>query len=44
MRSFGFLFTSQVYRVGVQYTDEKQDDSFEIQRTKQTYIYATIFI
>ncbi len=44
MRSFGFLFTGPAYKVGVQYTNEKQEDSLSIERTKKTYVYATIFI
>jgi len=44
MRSFGFMFEAENYRVGIQYTNEKQDNSFQLQRVDQTYVFASFFI
>jgi hypothetical protein len=36
--AFGFIFRSDSYRVGIQYTDEKQDNNLLIDRRKKTYV------
>lgn len=38
--SFGFLFDADFYRMGIRYTDEKQDASLRIKRLKQVYVFA----
>lgn len=42
--TFGFLFDSGGYRLGVMYSDEKQDNSFLIDRQKQTYVFISFFL
>jgi len=37
--SFGFMFDSNLYRVGIQYTDEKQDNNLQIMRRKHSYVH-----
>jgi len=37
--SFGFMFDSNLYRVGIQYTDEKQDNRISIPRKKNSYVH-----
>lgn len=37
--SFGFNFDSNLYRVGIQYTDEKQNNELQIARKKHSYIH-----
>lgn len=39
MVSFGFVFDSELYRVGIQYTDEKQSNELQIARKKYSYIH-----
>jgi hypothetical protein len=42
--SFGFLFASDIYRVGLQYSDEKQENSLDIERQKRTNVFASFSI
>ena len=42
--SFGFIFTSDLYRIGLQYSDEKQDNSIELERHKRTNVFASFSI
>lgn len=42
MYSFGFTFDAAMYRVGIQYSNEKQDNALEIERRKQTYVYGSL--
>lgn len=44
MSSFGFHFKASYYQVGIQYTDEKQDNALELARQKNVYLFGTIFI
>jgi hypothetical protein len=44
IQSFGFLFASDIYHVGLQYTDEKQDNSIELERQKRTNVFASFSI
>lgn len=37
--SFGFMFDTALYRVGIQYTDEKQDNDLQISRRKHSYVH-----
>ena len=41
LRSFGFAFMSQHYLVGIQYTNDKQDNSLELRRRKNVYLFAS---
>ena len=43
MTSFGFIFGADHYRVGIQYTDEKQDNSIQIKRQKHAYVFASYY-
>jgi hypothetical protein len=38
MQSFGFVFDSDNYKIGIQYTDEKQENEINLKRIKQTYV------
>jgi hypothetical protein len=38
--SFGFTLDANLYKVGIQYTNEKQPINFLARRVKQTYVYA----
>lgn len=42
--AFGFLFGTDNYQMGIQYTDEKQDDALQIDRRKQTFVFTTLAI
>jgi hypothetical protein len=37
--SFGFMFDANLYRIGIQYTDEKQSNELQIARKKHSYIH-----
>lgn len=41
MATFGFIFMSTFYHVGIEYTDDKQDNSLELQRHKDVYLFAS---
>ena len=41
MWSFGFIFEPGSYQLGIQYSDEKQDNQLELARQRQTYVYTT---
>lgn len=41
MYSFGFSFMSDYYDVGIQYTSNKQDNSLELRRSKNVYLFAS---
>ena len=36
---FGFMFDSNLYRIGIQYTDEKQNNALFIPRRKNSYVH-----
>lgn len=38
MQSFGFVFDSANYKIGIQYSDEKQDNEINLKRIKHTYV------
>lgn len=42
MSSFGFLFMSSHYHVGIQYTNEKQDNSLELRRRKNVNLFLSL--
>src|SRR5262249_22661102 len=42
--TFGFLFDTSVYRLGILYSDEKQDNSIQIDRQKQTYVFSSFYL
>jgi hypothetical protein len=44
MRSFGFVFMHSQYHVGIQYTNDKQDNVLALRRQKNMYLYATYTI
>lgn len=37
--SFGFMFDANLYRVGIQYSDEKQSNELQIARKKHSYVH-----
>jgi len=39
MQSFGFLFDYENYMVGIQYTNEKQENAIQLERQKDVYLY-----
>jgi hypothetical protein len=41
---FGFVFSGDSYRVGIQYSNEKQDNAIEIDRKKRTYLSMDLFL
>lgn len=41
MSAFGFLFMSSHYQVGIQYTSDKQDNSLELKRRKNVYLFVS---
>lgn len=41
MSAFGFLFMSSHYHVGIQYTSDKQDNSLELKRRKNVYLFVS---
>ncbi len=41
MNAFGFLFMSSHYHVGIQYTSDKQDNSLELKRRKNVYLFVS---
>lgn len=41
MAAFGFAFMSPHYHVGIQYTDDKQDNRLELRRRKNVYLFAS---
>jgi hypothetical protein len=41
-RSFGFQFSGELGKIGIQYSNEKQDNSIEIERQKRTNVFATL--
>ncbi len=44
MRSFGFAFKSDLFLLGIQYTDEKQDNSLQLKRERHTYVHGSYFL
>jgi hypothetical protein len=42
VRSFGFIFSARVYNLGLQYTNEKQDNFLKFRRMEHVYLFATI--
>ena len=41
MIAFGFLFMGEHYHVGIQYTDDKQDNSLDLRRHRNTYLFTS---
>lgn len=41
MSAFGFLFMSSHYQVGIEYTSDKQDNSLELKRRKNVYLFVS---
>lgn len=37
--SFGFMFYGELYSVGIQHTNEKQDNEIQIKRQKHSYVF-----
>ncbi len=37
--SFGFMFDANLYRIGIQYSDEKQSNELQIARKKHSYVH-----
>ena len=44
LHSFGFLFGGESYQIGIQYTDERQDQQIQQERKKQTYVFTSLKI
>jgi hypothetical protein len=43
-RGFGFEFTHLLSSVGIKYSNEKQDNTLQLQRTNHVYLFAKIFM
>lgn len=43
MTSFGFIFHSKAYLLGIQYTNETQDEDLTIRQQKQAYVYGSFY-
>lgn len=43
MTSFGFLFQSKSYLLGIQYTNEVQSEDLTIRQQKQAYVYGNFY-
>ncbi len=41
MTAFGFVFMSPHYHIGIQYTNDKQDNSLELRRKNNVYLFAS---
>ncbi|MCX6123434.1 MAG: hypothetical protein NTV34_01590 [Proteobacteria bacterium] len=41
MTSFGFMFMTTYYHIGIQYTNEKQDNSIELERRKNANLFLS---
>lgn len=44
LHTFGFLFDSEVYRLGVLYSSEQYDNAHHIGRLKQTYVFTSFYL